>query len=53
MTKKCLTIEAMEKCQCEWCKTNRKIREIQIKQQAKIDAMRNFNALQEIGAKEK
>ena len=48
--KKCLVLEAMEKCQCEYCKRIREWRTIMLKQQAEIDAMRNsYHALEEAG----
>lgn len=39
---KCLVSEAREKCKCEYCKSYRKLRDILIKQQLKIEAMKKI-----------
>jgi len=47
---KCLVIKAMDKCQCEWCKFNRQMRDICIKQIIEGEAMKIYhNALKEAG----
>ena len=47
---KCLVTEAMDKCQCEWCKMSRQMRDISIKQTIQLEAMKiHYHALKEAG----
>ncbi len=39
---KCLVSEAMDKCQCEWCKLFRGMREISLKQAIEMEAWRIY-----------
>ena len=41
---KCLTHEAMDKCQCEWCKMNRHIRDMQIKYMIGSEMKKRFGS---------
>ena len=47
---KCLVTEAMDKCQCEFCKLNRQFRNTLIKQQIELEIMKIYHsALKEAG----
>jgi len=39
---KCLTTEAMEKCQCEWCKLNREMTQTALESYVKLKALEIF-----------
>jgi hypothetical protein len=45
MKNKCLVVEAREKCQCKDCKQYRKFRDILIKQQADIEAIKIWKGI--------
>ena len=36
----CLVSEAQDKCQCEWCVSNRKFQQIHLEQVTKMEALK-------------